>query len=116
MIHVIHAREARLEILRSANHPQNGAIAAECGEPFEQHHPHHRASTHRESLARDSIDGARFDSWEVLRVGLLDVERTFRARSISLRTLADFALALEPPPVPSGGGLTLGPERRLQAS
>ena len=49
-------------------------------------------SFHRGTLARDSTFGARSDSWEVLRVGLLNVERSlFRARSTCLRTLAYLA-------------------------
>ena len=47
-------------------------------------------SYRRGTLARDSTFGAPFDSWEVLRVGLLYVERSFfRARSTCLRTLAN---------------------------
>ncbi len=46
-------------------------------------------SSHRRTLALDSTFGARSYAWEVLRVGLPDVERLLiQVRNTCLRTLA----------------------------
>jgi hypothetical protein len=89
----------------SAGHPQAQFISTDTVHMKNESCP-------RMTLARDSTFGARSDSWEVLRVGLLDVERLLSVPGAPTCVPLLNCPLVSPPPAHPGGGLTLGGRER----